>query len=675
MQKNIKKVPPFRSINLKLLLAIGISAIVILLPSFSFILYTVYESKKNDAIKSLELSTQIMSRNLAASVDFGLLEDSKNILNTLQLNKNIEGALIYSDMNTIFSSYHTKNLTENHLQQIVHQFITKDNFINGFTNDEPEYIIICKTIQFEEGEDQLGSLCVISNKEELNQAIFNIVSLIMAILFLAILSIFLVTRYIRKMFIFPIFEITKAIQNIASNNNYNINIKAKNNDEFKILFDGFNSMLSTIQEQDEKLKKHTIQLEKTIDEKTKDLQEIIQQFDENIIASKTDLKGRITYASKAFCDICQYTQEELIGKPHNIVRHPDVPKEAFADLWKTIKAGKSWKGEVKNLKKDGGYYWVNATIFPEFDSNGNISSYSAIRHDITAQKEVEDLTKNLETKIQDRTNDLEIAKQKVEEIHKHTRDSIEYASLIQGALIPDNKTFKTYFQDYFAIWHPKDTVGGDIYLFEELRSEDECLLMVIDCTGHGVPGAFVTMLVKAIERQIVSQIKLSDEIVSPAKLLSIFNRSMKHLLKQENKDSISNAGFDGGILYYNKKEKILKFAGAETPLFYTKEDKLTVIKGNRYSVGYKKCDRDYQYKEHIIEVEDGMQFYLTTDGYLDQNGGEKGFPFGKKRFQKIIDEYHNESMADQQEIFLYSLDEYQDGFETNDDVTLIALKI
>ena len=271
---------------------------------------------------------------------------------------------------------------------------------------------------------------------------------------------------------------------------------------------------------------------------------------------------------------------------------------------------------------------------------------------------------------------LENAKTEIESIHKHTRESIEYASLIQGALIPDKNLFKNYFQDNFAIWSPKDIVGGDVYLFEELRNKDECLLMVVDCTGHGVPGAFVTMLVKAIERQITSKINYNpNEEVSPAKILSIFNKNMKQLLKQERIDSISNAGFDGGVIYYNKKEGVLKFAGAETPLFYMQDNELKVIKGNRYSVGYKKCDRDYEYKEHTLEVKEGMQFYLATDGYLDQNGGEKGFPFGKKKFQNLIKKHYKEAMKKQQEIFLDALSHYQGDEERNDDVTLVGFKI
>ena len=279
------------------------------------------------------------------------------------------------------------------------------------------------------------------------------------------------------------------------------------------------------------------------------------------------------------------------------------------------------------------------------------------------------LIKQLLSKLDEARNGLEIT-------NKHTRDSIEYASLIQGALVPNNEIFTNYFQDYFTIWQPKDIVGGDIYLFEELRNGDESLLMVIDCTGHGVPGAFVTMLVKAIERQVISKIENDRSIdVSPAWILSYFNKTMKKLLQQENKDSISNAGFDGGIIYYNKKTQVLKFAGAETPLFYIENEELKTIKGNRHSIGYKKSDVNYEFKEHIINVKEGMKFYLTTDGYLDQNGGEKAFPLGKKRFAQVIKESSNKSFSKQKALLLNALEDYQGDQDRNDDVTLVGFEI
>ena len=200
--------------------------------------------------------------------------------------------------------------------------------------------------------------------------------------------------------------------------------------------------------------------------------------------------------------------------------------------------------------------------------------------------------------------------------------------------------------------------------------------MVIDCTGHGVPGAFVTMLVKAIERQVVSKIVNNENLeVSPAWILSYFNKSMKKILKQDNKDSLSNAGFDGGILYYNKKQKYIKYAGAETPLFYFEENELKVIKSDRHSVGYKKSDINYEFTEHTIEVKEGMQFYLSTDGYLDQNGGKKAFPFGKRKFQELLKKVHTLPYEEQKEVFISTMKEYQGDEIKNDDITMIALKI
>jgi serine phosphatase RsbU (regulator of sigma subunit) len=161
--------------------------------------------------------------------------------------------------------------------------------------------------------------------------------------------------------------------------------------------------------------------------------------------------------------------------------------------------------------------------------------------------------------------------------------------------------------------------------------------------------------------------------------MSYFNKTIKKLLKQETHDSVSNVGWDGGVIYYDRKAQILKFAGAETPLFYiTKDGEFNTIKGNRYSVGYKKCNANYEYKETIIKVQDGMKFYCTTDGYLDQNGGEKDFPFGKRRFGNIIKKYHSKTMSKQRKVFLQAITKYEEAIlnhDRNDDMTVIGFEI
>ncbi len=136
----------------------------------------------------------------------------------------------------------------------------------------------------------------------------------------------------------------------------------------------------------------------------------LQKFDENIIASNTDLKGVITYASEAFSDISGYSIDELVGTPQSIVRHEDTPKEVFEDLWKTIQSGDVWQGELKNRAKNGVAYWVKTTVSPIFSTKNEIIGYSSIRRDITHEKQVQELHHSLEKKsseLQTLNRDLE----------------------------------------------------------------------------------------------------------------------------------------------------------------------------------------------------------------------------------------------------------------------------
>lgn len=796
----------FISIRTKLIFILSISATIALVLSSVAVFYDTNNKVKSDNLISLSNMTSILAKNILAPIEFDDTLGAQQLLKTIEVDIDVDGAFIFKENKEIFASFIRDGVDKKHIDELFLSAYSDNDIKKNIEFVEHDHILISTPLHID-GE-YIATLGLVANKKKLNETISDLLK-VQALVSMAVLSIiFILSLKLNAIFTKPIFRLKDAMEDMVKNDNLDVQMQVKSNDEFGILFNGFNKMTAKIKEQQNKLTNYNNTLNETIELKTQDinrqkkeLESTLATIDENIIFSKTDLSGRITYVSKAFIKVSGYSKDELIGAPHNIVRHPDMPKSAFEDMWKTIQAEKKWVGEVKNLKKDGGFYWVYAVVSPDYDVDGNFIGYSSTRSDITAQKEVEELSENLEKKVALRTaefleqkefvttlldsqeqmivttdgktlksanetfmdffavdsvedfkseynvttvadifsqkspdnflqtmmgnetwldyvisrqfdhvhkamitrgdtnfifsvsgtklpgndeeklavftdiTEMEKAKKEIEEIHKSTKDSIEYASLIQGALIPNNNSFRKYFKDFFAIWHPKDLVGGDIYLFEELRNEEECLLMVIDCTGHGVPGAFVTMLVKAIERQIVSKIKHSDEEVSPSNLLSVFNKSMKHLLKQEDIESISNAGFDGGILYYNKKEKIIKYSGAETPLFYVEDGELNMIKGSRHSIGYKKSDVGYTFEEHVIDVKEGMQFYLTTDGYYDQNGGEKGFPFGKKRFKNIIKEYHEESFADQQEIFIDELSKYENGSIRNDDVTLIGLKI
>lgn len=269
--------------------------------------------------------------------------------------------------------------------------------------------------------------------------------------------------------------------------------------------------------------------------------------------------------------------------------------------------------------------------------------------------------------------ELQKVKDEIEILHKHTKSSIEYASLIQFSILPSEAVFKNFFKDYFIIWQPKDIVSGDIYFFDTISS-DECLLILVDCTGHGVPGAFVTMLVKAIQNTLISGVKNGLIKPEPSKLLTLFNQHTKHILQQDTKECISS-GFDAAIVYFNKKTKSIKYSGAHIALYYFCEGNLSKIKADRQSIGYTTSDINYEFKQHEFTLLDGDAIYLTTDGYIDQNGGENNFPLGNSKFCELLKENHQKDCNLQKEIFINKLNSYKGNEENNDDVTLICLKI
>ncbi|MCX6051849.1 MAG: PAS domain-containing sensor histidine kinase [Campylobacterales bacterium] len=134
-------------------------------------------------------------------------------------------------------------------------------------------------------------------------------------------------------------------------------------------------------------------------DKTDEIKRLLDTFDKYIIASKTNVNGIITYVSRAFEDASGYSREELIGKPHNIVRHQDMPKEIFDGMWKTIQSRNTWSGEIKNRTKDGNFYWIKTTVSPDIDSKNNIVGYKEVCENITSAKAYEELSKTLENRV------------------------------------------------------------------------------------------------------------------------------------------------------------------------------------------------------------------------------------------------------------------------------------
>jgi len=268
---------------------------------------------------------------------------------------------------------------------------------------------------------------------------------------------------------------------------------------------------------------------------------------------------------------------------------------------------------------------------------------------------------------------IEDAKVKIELLHKKTRDSIKYASFIQSTILPGPEKIQAFFSDAFVIWEPKDIVSGDVWFFEQI-DDDEFLIFMIDCTGHGVPGGFVTMLVKSIERNIVNRIGKSKDEIYPSELLREFHKNIGQLLKNDNRDLDISTGFDGGIVYINKKSDLLRFAGAEMSLFMMEKDKDVIrVKGNHQSVGSSSSLKEFKTVDHDFNLSEIEAIFLTTDGYFDQIGGAKGLPFGIKHFVEVLEKGRNNSCEYLKKSLLNNLDKWQGNEERNDDIAIVGI--
>lgn len=229
----------------------------------------------------------------------------------------------------------------------------------------------------------------------------------LALIILYFIGVFIVIGlivYVFRSFSKPITELTDNALKIAEGD-YNVHFNIDQYDsEWQLLMSIFNEMASEtrrkieqLNSQNEVLFKYKEQIEelnqrlsKKIKIKSKQLQGYLDIIDQYVITSQTDKHGIITYASDAFSKISGYKKEELIGKSHRLIRHPDMPSEVFDDMWQTISSGVMWHGEIKNRRLDGSYYWVDTTITPNIEE-GEIVGYTAIRHDISDKKMIEEM--------------------------------------------------------------------------------------------------------------------------------------------------------------------------------------------------------------------------------------------------------------------------------------------
>ena len=263
--------------------------------------------------------------------------------------------------------------------------------------------------------------------------------------------------------------------------------------------------------------------------------------------------------------------------------------------------------------------------------------------------------------------ELKENEERVAKAHRLILDSLHYASRIQSAMLPAREALATVTRDCFLIWEPRDIVGGDFFWLH--RSETGYYLIVGDCTGHGVPGAFMTLIACGL---LDRHLRTLDN-PSPGLLLRMLHRDLQTLLGQDQgRDGKTNDGFEAGVCFVSEADRRLVFSGAHFSLWRARLGAVEEIRGDKAGIGYRRLPGEVPFNDMAIDLAPGDAFYLTTDGLIDQIGGARRRSFGRKRFSEIIGQRQGRPMAEQREALAAALSRYQGEERRRDDVTVLG---
>lgn len=297
---------------------------------------------------------------------------------------------------------------------------------------------------------------------------------------------------------------------------------------------------------------------------------------------------------------------------------------------------------------------------------------------ITSQKgELEKKNTQIESqKYELSLTNQQIKKQKdlLEETSSKLKSSINYAKRIQNALMSTEIEIKKAFDESFVYFMPRDVVSGDFFWFNKVyneKNEELLILAAVDCTGHGVPGAIVSV----VGMNLLNNITKLKKIYDPGQILTEMNQDIIADLRQD--ETQVNDGMDMTIVTYNKNTNQLYFAGAKNPLMYVEDGELIRIKGDKYAIGGQQRGSDRDFQTHHLDLTDGKKrsFYLFSDGYQDQFGGEKGFKFLTGNFKKLLLDIHDKKVLEQKTILHEQIEDWKEGYAQTDDILVIGFKI
>lgn len=258
--------------------------------------------------------------------------------------------------------------------------------------------------------------------------------------------------------------------------------------------------------------------------------------------------------------------------------------------------------------------------------------------------------------------------------NENIKSSINYAKRIQEAMMPRKDQQQTFVSDSFVLLKPRDVVSGDFYWFSELpngsidRHQDDLAFAAVDCTGHGVPGAFMSMIGINSLNGIINR-----GITETNSILDILHMEIRTALRQE--VTGNNDGMDVALCIYRKQRNVLEFSGAKNPLVYIQDNKLHQIKGDIHSIGGSKSKPSLSFRKHAITIDKPTTVYLFSDGYRDQFGGKDNSKFMGKRFNQLLLDIHQLPMEEQMQSLNKTIEDWKGVGSQTDDILVMGIKL
>ena len=320
-------------------------------------------------------------------------------------------------------------------------------------------------------------------------------------------------------------------------------------------------------------------------------------------------------------------------------------------------------------------YWVQTSLTPIVTKAGKIDKLVAIDTDITRVKQAEFEIRMQSEELWAQKEELERQNEKIELQNKNIKSSINYARTIQHAILPSLSELTKYF-DPFIIYLPKDIVSGDFYWMSTFveGGSNKVFIAAVDCTGHGVPGAFMSMIGSRLLNEIVNE----KRVESPDLILQHLNDAVKIALKQQHSEN--NDGMDICLCMVEPIDDVnrkVTFSGAKRPLLcYSKDErKLTTYQAVRKSIGGVRSVRNKsEFVNTEIDLKKGDVIYLSTDGFIDQNLPNRT-RIGTPRFEEMVRTVADRKMSEQKQFIINQFDDLRSGQEQRDDITILGLEL